>query len=101
MPKFIKGLLFGTLVGAMATAYLSNKQKIKSSDLVRIGTNLRNKIMKKAAKLSSITKKSYEEVVEKVVDEYQDWKHLSAEEIADLKTTLKSGWKDVSHMFKK
>lgn len=97
---FLKGALFGALIGTAVALLTTNKTgKQRRDEIKKMSKDLFGKIMKEVEKMKVLSKEKYNEVVERVVAEYGKKRKLAAKVIGEMKSELKSRWADIQkHM---
>ena len=101
VKSFVKGLAAGAVLGAVAAIVtsLGNKDE-KVIELEKAATKIKDKVAKHARTMGKLSKSSFNEIVDKTVEEYRGLKHLSEKELADLKAELMDSWGDVEGVVK-
>lgn len=90
-----KSLAIATLVaGAVALAHALKKNK-KAKMLAAAATEAKDHVVAHAKKLGGVSKKSYANIVDSVIDEYSNMKTFTKREAEALAEELKDGWDGV------
>lgn len=99
--SFIKGLAAGAVLGAVAAVVtsLENKDE-KMADLQKAADRIKGKVAKHAREMGKLSKTAYHGIVNKTIEEYRGLKHLSEQELGELKADLKDSWTDVEKVVK-
>jgi hypothetical protein len=92
----IKLLAAGALVGAVVHIInkVEDKDKKKAA-LTRAASKVGKLVSEHAKKVGHVTKERFDKIVDTVVKEYKGAKELSEDEMKELKSELKSSWRDV------
>lgn len=86
----------GLIAGAVAGILLAPKSgKETREDLGKLADKMKDEIADRLSKLSRISSTAYKEVVDIVVDQYQDAKKISADQAKDLKQQLGASYDKV------
>lgn len=100
--KFFKGAVFGVIAGTIG-AYLfnpttgkKNRDKMKKS-----AQKVMQKLAEEMSKLPNITKREYNTVVKKVIDDVKEDGSMSDESWKMVKKELDSRWTDVKNQLNK
>lgn len=99
--SFVKGLAAGAVLGAVASLMMSMKEPDKKKrELQKAAHDVKDKVMAHAKKLGKLTKGSYDKIVDTTIAEYRGMRALTDDELAELRTELKSSWGDVQRILK-
>jgi gas vesicle protein len=95
--KNVLGVAFaGLIMGAVAGILLAPKSgKETRADLAKLGERMRDDITDKLGKLTTFTRETYKEVVDTVVNKYQEAKEVTTEEAQALKEELDRNYDQV------
>ncbi|MBU0671147.1 MAG: hypothetical protein ABH835_04735 [Patescibacteria group bacterium] len=102
-----KNVLTGTAVAAAVAAavvifFTSTKKGQETGKKIKeYATDIGHQISEQLDKSKTVTKKKYDEIVDKVVDEYAANKKLAGNVTKLIKKDLKSRWGDVEKSAKK
>ncbi|MFA5935278.1 MAG: YtxH domain-containing protein [Patescibacteria group bacterium] len=95
------GLLVGAAIGVATAAFLQSKKgKAFTKDLSKKTMALQKKITMELQKSGTLTKESYQNLVDKVVAYYVTTKDIAKNEIPEVTKLLKSHWKNVERELK-
>lgn len=90
------GMLIGAAVGVAAAAFLQSKKgKAFTKDLTRKTIALQKKVNAELKKAGTVTKDSYQNLVENVIAYYVKTKDIAKSEIPAVRKTLLGTWKNV------
>ncbi len=96
------GLAIGALVGVAAGLFAQSKKgKSMIKDAEKTAKILQAKIMRELKGAETITKKQYEDMVDKVTDYYVTTKKVAKKEIPEVKTFLLNKWTSVQRELKR
>ncbi len=95
--RFKKGLLLGALLAGVAVAGLLKTQAGQdlAEDLKEDAKKIGRKVKRRLADLEDVTRDKYDEIVEKVVEEYTKTKELAADAKKQLVGALRKKWDEV------
>ncbi|MDQ7814800.1 MAG: YtxH domain-containing protein [Patescibacteria group bacterium] len=96
------GLAIGALVGVAAGLFAQSKKgKDLMKDAEKTAKVLQAKIMHELKGAETITKKQYEDMVDKVTDYYVQTKKVAKKEIPEIRSFLMKKWTTVQKELKK
>ncbi len=98
------GTTLGAVLAASAAAYFFTQTKAGKKTVQTIkehATHVSKEISHRVAKVRTLTKVKYEEIVDEIVDEYAGKKKIASKQVIELKNDLKAHWKDVQREVKK
>lgn len=101
LKSFVKGLAAGAVLGAvaaMATTVEDKDEKLAS--LQKAAQRIKAKVAKDAQQVGKLSKTAYHRIVDATVEEYRSLKHLTDDELVELKRDLKDSWVEVERMVK-
>ena len=106
MDKKTKGVIIGTSVGVLAGAIAGILLAPKSgketrADITKYIHEMKDKIAEELTKAGTVTKETYNGIVEKVVKVYQLEKKITAKDAKDIKEKLDSNYEQVKKAIKK
>lgn len=97
---FKKGFVFGTFIGGIgAFLAFSNKTSKMRKELAVKLDDLFEEVKTRTKNLTVLSKESYDQVVDEVVERYQSTMDVSAEMIQKLGKNLKKRWDEVQIFF--
>ncbi len=101
--SLFKGLAAGAVLGAVGAMLIKSNKATdkKAKELYKAGEEIAGRVVEKAIKLGSVSKSAYSKVVDSLIEEYKDAKHLTEKELSELKEELKDSWEDVQAILKK
>ncbi len=89
-------LLLGAAAGAIAGVLLAPKSgKETRQDIMRVAEKMKGEIADRLSKLSEVTSKTYRDVVNSVVNRYQETKEVTKEQADELKEQLGQSYDEV------
>ncbi len=93
---FGAGLLAGAIMGAAAGLFLkSAKGKELTKEAQAKAKELQKKLMKKLKNVESLTKESYESLVEDLMSHYEDTKEIAKKDLPQIRTFLLKKWSEI------
>lgn len=93
--KLKKGLVAGALIGGAVTGFAMSKTgRALGKKIAAIAEELYQELQKKAGDLAEMSKEKYEEVAERIGEEYAKKKELALAAKKDLIKKLKAKWAD-------
>lgn len=100
MDKTTKGIIIGASVGVLAGAiagilFAPQSGKETREDIAKYLHEMKEKIAQELAKMGTITKEKYDEVVNKVVKIYEMEKKITSKDAADIKDKLEKNYNEV------
>ncbi len=97
----VSGLIAGAAIGVATAVYLNTPKGKKMLQQVEKKTMaLQKKLMIELDKTKNLTKERYDEIVEKLMAYYVKTKDVSATEVPEIRTYLKSKWKQIEKEYK-
>jgi gas vesicle protein len=91
--KFIKGLMAGAVVGAVA-GFLIHKNRRRIMSKVWM-IKARAEIYRRLGDLTEITKSTYEETINAVAAQYRKMRNIAADEVDYFAERMMDKWKEV------
>ena len=99
--EFIAGSALGALIGSVAALLLAPQSGSKTrKDLQKMAGDVSARVTKELPHVKKLTKETYEALVEKVVVDYKKGKKFADKVWDDLRSDLKSQWKQVEKTLK-
>ncbi len=95
----LKLLCAGAVVGAAAHLYKKYDGAEKKATLAKITDKVGKKVSAHAKKVGEMTKSSFKSIVNEVMDEFNETKDMSRDEIKELKTELVNSWDEIQTEF--
>ncbi len=93
---FGAGLLAGAIMGAAAGLFLkSSKGKELTAEAQVKAKELQKKLMKKLKSAESLTKESYESLVEELMGHYETTKEIAKKDIPQIRTYMLKKWSEI------
>lgn len=93
---FLKGAAIGAILGAAAAFLMAPKSgKEMREQIKKMVSDLSKKIHEEAEKAGSLTKESYDRIVDTLVEEYKKGKDMAEDVMNEVKEELKSKWEEV------
>ncbi len=97
----VAGLIAGAAIGVATAVYLNTpKGKKMLHHAEKKAMALQKKLMVELNKTKNLTKERYDEIVEKLMAYYVKTKDVSATEVPEIRTYLKSKWKQIEKEYK-
>lgn len=95
------GLIAGAIIGLASGLFLqSRKGKQLTSTAQKKAMILQKQVMKKLKSSSTMSKASYEDIVDTVLAYYKKSKEIAAKEVPQVRAFLMSQWKEVQKAIK-
>jgi gas vesicle protein len=106
MDKQSKGIMIGASVGVLAGAIAGILLAPKSGEETRADITsyiheMKDKIAEELAKAGEVSKKTYSQIVEKIVNVYELEKKITPKDAKDIKTKLDKNFAQVKKIIKK
>lgn len=90
------GLVAGIAIGVASALFMQSKKgKALTKDLGKKTAALQKKVVSELKKAGDVTKESYQDLVDKVVDYYVKSKDITKREVPEVKKTLLGAWKNI------
>jgi len=100
--KALAWLTVGALIGSALGLFFSpGKGKDNRVKFKKIAKDVSEKLITDVTKLSKVSKKEYEAIVDNIIKKYSKDDLLSPESWQEIRNELKSRWKDVQKEMKK
>ena len=94
--KIAAAVVLGTIAGAIAGVLLAPKSgKETRANAKKFADDFKKNVAKETAKMSKITQKKYNEIVDMLAKDYEMAKKFKENELDDLIKDVKSRWKQV------
>lgn len=95
------GLLIGTMIGVAAGFFLKSKGgKQMMKDAERKGRLLQAKLMKDLKNVTSLSKKNYEQLVDRATAYYVKSKEITKKDVPEVRRFMMRKWKDIQREMK-
>ncbi len=99
--NFLKGATIGALLGSVVALLLGADPKKIGKDIIKITSNIAERIATETEKAKGLTKDKYEGIVDKVVGEYSKDKKIAQSTLKKVNKELKAKWLEVKKEFGK